>query len=248
MDTFARNELYWGKDNQNKLKTVNIAVFGLGGVGSFAVETLARSGIGNFTIVDFDKVSQSNINRQLIALQTTIDKPKADISKQRILAINPYAKVNAIDDFYTSDMNNIFDEKFDFVVDAIDSFSFKINLIEFCHKNNIPVITSMGAANRINPEKLYISDISEIDKTNCPFANRIISRLKKDGITSNLPLVLSSEKPKSSKKILNTEIINTKSGKHIEFNKITPATTPFVAPVAGILMASYVVRKLINVN
>jgi len=248
MDTFSRNELYWGKENQTKLKAANIAIFGLGGVGSFVMESLARSGIGNFTIVDFDTVSQSNINRQLIALQTTIGQHKADVSKQRLLEINPCANVKAINDFYTQDMNDIFNEKFDFVVDAIDSFSFKIDLIEFCYKNNIPVITSMGAASRINPEKLYISDISETDKINCPFAGRIIRRLKNDGIANNLPMVLSSEKPKSSEKILNTEIIETKSGKHIEFNKITPATTPFVAPVAGMLMASYVVRKLINVN
>ncbi|MCQ2957825.1 MAG: tRNA threonylcarbamoyladenosine dehydratase [Candidatus Gastranaerophilales bacterium] len=246
METFARNELYWGKENQLKLKNSDIAVFGLGGVGSFAVEALARSGIENFTIVDFDKVSKSNINRQLIALQTTVGQTKAEVTKQRILQINNNAKVNEINDFYTSDMHEVFKEKFDFVVDAIDSYNFKIDLLEFCYQNNIPIITSMGAASRIDPEKLYIKDISEVDKVNCPFATRIIKRLKQDGITKNLPLVLSSEKPKAAEKILNTEIVETKSGQHIEFNKITPATTPFVAPAAGILMASYVVRKLIN--
>ena len=246
MDTFARNELFWGKKNQEKLKNTNIAIFGLGGVGSFVAETLARTGIEHFTVIDFDKVSQSNINRQLIALQTTVGKFKADITKKRILDINPNANINAINDFYTSDMNEIFKNKFDFVVDAIDSYNFKIELIEYCHQNNIPIITSMGAASRIAPEELYIADISEISKINCPFANRIIHRLKKDGITNNLPMVLSKEKPKSSDKILNTEIVETKSGKHIEFNKITPPTTPFVAPVAGIIMASYLVRKIID--
>ena len=246
METFARNELYWGKEAQEKLEKANVVIFGLGGVGSFAVETLARSGIGEFTVVDFDKVSQSNINRQLIATQKTIGISKAQLIKGRILEINPKAVVGAIDDFYTSDMNSIFQKKFDFVIDAIDSFNFKIELIENCYKNDIPIITSMGAASRICPEKLYIADISETNKINCPFASRIIKRLKDDGITEKLPMVLSSEKPKSCEKILVEEKIQTKSGREIEFKKITPATTPFVAPVAGILMASYVVRNLIK--
>ena len=246
METFSRNELFWGKDNQIKLNNVNVAVFGLGGVGSFVVEALARSGVGNFTIVDFDKVSQSNINRQLIALQSTIGQNKADVCAKRILEINPDAKVNIINDFYTKNMNIIFETKFDFVADAIDTFNFKIELIEYCYKNNIPIITSMGAASRICPEKLYIADISETEKINCSFANRIIKRLKQDGIKINLPMILSSEKPKSTEKILTEEKIETKSGEKIEFKKITPPTTPFVASTAGILMASYIVRKILN--
>ena len=246
METFSRNELYWGVEAQEKLKNSNILIFGLGGVGSFAAEMLARSGIASFTVVDFDKVSQSNINRQLIALQDTIGKNKADLVKERILSINPAANVVAINDFYTEDMHYLFENKFDFVVDAIDSFAFKIELIEYCHSHNIPVITSMGAANRICPEKLYITDISEVAKVNCAFATRIVRRLKQDGITSNLPMVLSSEKPKSCEKILVEEKVTTNSGKEIEFNKITPSTTPFVAPVAGIFMASFVVRELLK--
>ena len=246
METFARNELYWGKEAQEKIKNSNIAIFGLGGVGSFAAEVLARSGIENFTIVDFDKVSQSNINRQLIALQNTIGTAKSELVKERILQINPNAKIQAINDFYTSDMNNIFDKKFDFVIDAIDSFNYKIELIEFCHKNSIPIATSMGAANRICPEKLYIADISEIDKINCPFAQRIIHRLKQDGINQNLTMILSNEKPKNVQKILTEENIETQSGQKIEFKKITPATTPFVAPVAGIMIGSIAIRKILE--
>ena len=246
MDTFSRNELYWGAVAQEKLNKSNVLIFGLGGVGSFVAEMLARSGIGNFTVVDFDKVSQSNINRQLIALQNTIGKNKADLVKERILAINPDANVVSINDFYTEDMHYLFEKGFDFVVDAIDSFAFKIELIEYCCSHKIPVITSMGAANRICPEKLYITDIAEVEKVNCAFANRIIKRLKQDGITSNLPMVLSSEKPRSCEKILVEEKIKTQSGKEVEFNKITPSTTPFVAPVAGIFMASFVVRELLK--
>ena len=150
-----------------------------------------------------------------------------------------------IDDFYTSDMNEIFNEKFDFVIDAIDSFNFKIELIEFCHQNTIPIATSMGAANRICPEKLFVADISEVQKIDCPFAQRVIHRLRKDGIEENLPMVLSHEKPKTTEKILTEEKILTKTGKEIEFKKITPATTPFVAPVAGIMLSSIAVRKII---
>ncbi len=245
MDTFSRNELFWGKEAQAKLKNANVAVFGLGGVGSFAVEALARSGIGNFTVVDFDEVSQSNINRQLIALQSTIGKSKAELVKERILEINPSANVVAINDFYTSDMNGIFEDKFDYVVDAIDSFNFKIELIEYCHKNSIPIITSMGAASRICPEMLYITDISGVEKLNCPFAGRIIRRLRQDGIEKDLPMVLSHEKPRNAEKILVEEKIMTSAGKEIEFKKITPSTTPFVAPTAGLFMASYLIRKLI---
>ena len=246
METFARNELFWGEKSQDKLRNSKVAIFGLGGVGSFAAEVLARSGIGSFVIVDFDKVSQSNINRQLIALQNTIGIEKAQLVKERILAINPSAQITAIDDFYTSDMNGIFNEKIDFVIDAIDSFNFKIELLEFCHKNSIPIATSMGAANRICPEKLYIADISEVQKVNCPFAQRVIHRLKQDGIENGLPMVLSSEKPKSTQKILTEEKITTKSGQKIEFKKITPATTPFVAPVAGIMLGSIAVRKILE--
>lgn len=247
METFSRNELYWGKDKQDKLANSNILIFGLGGVGSFAAEMLARSGINNFTVVDFDTVSQSNINRQLIALQNTVGLAKADVTKERILSINPNANVVAINDFYTSGMNDIFNNKYDFVIDAIDSFNFKIDLIEYCCKNNIPIITSMGAASRICPEELYIADISDVEKINCPFASRVIKRLKQDGILKNLPMVLSKEKPKSNEnKILTEENIITKSGESIEFKKITPPTTPFVAPVAGIIMASYVVRNIIK--
>lgn len=246
METFSRNELYWGSIAQEKLKNSNVLIFGLGGVGSFVAEGLARSGIGSFTVVDFDKVSQSNINRQLIALQTTIGLNKADLIKDRILSINPNANVVAINDFYTEDMHYLFEKNFDYVVDAIDSFSFKIELIEYCRSKNIPIITSMGAASRICPEKLYITDISEVEKVNCPFANRIIRRLKRDGIVNKLPMVLSREKPKSAEKILVEEKITTQAGREIEFNKITPATTPFVAPVAGIFMASFVVREILK--
>ena len=247
-EIFSRNILFWGEDIQKKLSKLHIAVFGLGGVGSFAVEALVRSGIGEFTLIDFDKVSSSNINRQLYADINTIGEEKTKIAKQRILNINKNAKIHLISDFYTAEMNNIFEEnKFDFVIDAIDSFNFKIELIEYCLKNNIKIITSLGAANRIRPYDLYITDLSEIQKVSCPFAQRVIARLKKDGFDKNLPMVLSKEKPKTPiNKQTVEENIELKSGKTIEYKKITPSTTPFVAPVAGFFMAAFVTEKLIE--
>ncbi len=246
-EIFSRNILFWGEDIQKKLSSLHIAVFGLGGVGSFAAEALARAGIGEFTLIDFDRVSPSNINRQLYADLNTIGNLKTKIANQRILSINNKAKVHVIADFYTEDMNHIFEEThFDFVIDAIDSFNFKIALIEYCLKNDINIITSLGAANRIKPYDLYISDLGEVEKVSCPFAQRVIARLKNDGFNKNLPLVLSKEKPKTpiNKEIVE-ENITLQSGKTIEYRKITPSTTPFVAPVAGFFMAAYAVEKCI---
>ncbi|MDD3593770.1 MAG: tRNA threonylcarbamoyladenosine dehydratase [Candidatus Gastranaerophilales bacterium] len=245
-DIFQRNEMFWGKEFQQYLQNVNVAVFGIGGVGSYAAEALARSGIGCFTIIDFDKTAPSNINRQLIATCKTLDKYKVDLMRERILQINPTAKVNAVNDFYTSDMNSLFEKNFDFVLDAIDSFAFKTALIGYCMAKNINIISSMGAANRIDPSQLYIADLKDVTKTNCAFASRIINRLKKDGIKEGLAMVLSSEKPIKPEKHTIEEKITTNSGQTIEYKKITPATTPFVAPCAGIIMASYVLQKLLE--
>ena len=245
-EIFSRNILFWGEEIQNKLLNSHIAIFGLGGVGSFATEALARAGIGEFTLIDFDRISPSNINRQLYADLNTIGEEKTQIAKQRILNINKSAKIHLITDFYTQDMNNIFEEnKFDFVIDAIDSFNFKIELLEYCLANNIKIITSLGAGNRIKPYDLYITDLSEIQKTSCPFAKRVITKLRKDGFVKNLPMVLSKEKPKPSpnKQIIEEKIL-LKSGKPIEYRKITPSTTPFVAPVAGFFMAAFVTEGI----
>lgn len=247
-EIFSRNILFWGEKNQQKLFSCHVAVFGLGGVGSFALEALARSGVGEFTLIDFDKVSLSNINRQLVADLDSIGKEKTIVAEERINKINRNAKVHIISDFYTKNMNHIFEEnKFDFVIDAIDSFNFKIELIEYCLKNKINIITSLGAANRIKPYDLYIADLSEVQKLSCPFAQRVVARLKKDGFNKNLPMVLSKEKPRTiSNKEIVEEKIELKSGENIEYKKITPSTTPFVAPVAGFFMASFAVEKLIN--
>ena len=242
-EIFARNILYWGEKAQEKLLSSHIAVFGLGGVGGFCAEALARSGIGELTLVDFDKVSDTNINRQLIALYSTVGQFKTELFEKRLKDINPNIKLNLINDFYTEDFD--FSE-INYVADAIDTMRSKINLLVKCKESNIPVISSMGAGNRINPEKLYISDISQIRDKKAPFVSNILYQLKKRDITSGITVVTSDEKPFVQEKLSEVENITTASGESIEFNKIIPSSTPFVASCAGIFMASRIVSDLIK--
>lgn len=244
MDEFlSRNILFWGEDSQKKILSSHIAVFGLGGVGGFCAEALVRGGIGELTVVDFDRVSKSNINRQLIALNSTIGEYKTDLFKQRLLDINPELKLNVINGFYIDDFKF---EGIDYVADAIDTMRSKVNLMRICYEKKVPLISSMGAGNRIDPTKLYISDISEIHDKKAPFVSNILYQLKKIGITSGISVVTSDEKPFSQQKISEVENVITSSGEQIQFNKIIPASTPFVASCAGIFMASKIVSDLIR--
>ena len=248
---FSRNELFWGEDKQRLLSLKHVAVFGLGGVGGYCAEALVRAGIGQLTIIDFDNVSPSNINRQLVAMHSTIGQSKAKLFEQRLKDINPCIKLNVIDDFY-SENNTSADLlvapsiNIDYAADAIDTMRSKINLLETCVKSNIPVISSMGAGNRVDPTKLYICDISEIENKNAPFVSNIIYQLKKCGIEKGITVVASREKPFVKQKISSTEKILTKSGENIEFTKITPSSTPFVASCAGIFMASFIVQNFLK--
>lgn len=247
MTIFSRNELYWGKEAQESLAKVHVAVFGLGGVGGICADMLARSGVGELTIVDFDKVSESNINRQIVALNSTVGQSKSLLFEQRLKDINPEIKINVINDFYTEKLNKkLLGSKINFIADAIDTMRSKIDLIEFAYSNNLPLISSMGAGNRINPEDLYICDISQIEDKNAPFVSNVLYQLKKRNITEGIAVVASREKPFSKEKITVQEKVCTNDGEEIEFSKITPSSTPFVPNVAGILMASFIVRKLID--
>lgn len=240
---FSRNELFWGEENQKLLSFKHVAVFGLGGVGGFCAEALARAGVGELTIIDFDTVSKTNINRQLIALNSTVGQSKTKLFEQRLKDINPDIKLHVVNDFYNGnlDLSNI-----DYAADAIDTMRSKIELLETCVNSNIPVISSMGAGNRIDPTKLYISDISEIEDKNAPFVSNIIYQLKKRGIEKGITVVASREKPFVQERISSTEKIVTNSGENIEFTKITPSSTPFVASCAGIFMASYITQSFLK--
>lgn len=245
-DIFSRNELFWGIENQNRLQQKHVAVFGLGGVGGFCAEALTRAGIGELTVVDFDEVSTSNINRQITALHSTVGQNKAKLFEKRLKDINPKLKLHVIDDFYTENLNELFNLGFGYVADAIDTMRSKITLLETCINKSIPVISSMGAGNRIDPTQLYISDIDEIENKNAPFISNIIYQLKKRGIEKGITVVASREKPYCNEKISSTENITTKDGEKFEFTKITPASTPFVASCAGIFMAYYITNEILK--
>lgn len=247
-EIFSRNKLFWGDACQDKLSKCHTAVFGLGGVGGYCAEMLARAGMGELTIIDFDRVSKSNINRQIIALNSTVGKEKAELFYSRLKDINPSVRLNFISDFYTDKLQDfIFGlEEIDFIADAIDTMRSKISLLESAYNSGIPIISSMGAGNRVNPEKLYISDISEIHDKKAPFVSNILYQLKKRNITKGIAVVASDEKPYVREKISEVEHIRTRAGEDIEFTKIVPSSTPFVASAAGIFMASYIVRKLLN--
>lgn len=243
-EIFSRNILYWGGEKQCLLSQKHVAVFGLGGVGGFCAEALARAGIGNLTIIDFDTVSESNINRQSIAFHSTIGKKKTALFEKRLKDINPNINVNVIDDFY---VDNYLPENLDYAADAIDTMRSKIHLLKTCYENHISVISSMGAGNRIDPTQLYIADLKDIKNRNAPFVSNVIYQLKKLGITTGITFVCSKETPKVQQKLEEKEEILTNSGEKIEFNKIIPSSTPFVASCSGIFMASYIVRKLLKV-
>ncbi len=240
-ELFSRNILFWGEEFQKDLASKNICILGLGGVGGYTAEMLVRAGVENLTLIDFDTVSLTNINRQIIALNSTIGQKKTKLFHQRLKDINPNIKLTCIDDFYSENLEIDF-TKFDYVVDAIDSMRSKIHLLETCHKLKVPTISSMGAGNRIDPTQLYICDISQIENKNAPFVSNIIYQLKKRGIEKGIKVVASREKPFSQEKVNELERIETQDGEIIEFNKIIPASTPFVASTAGILMAYQIIK------
>lgn len=219
---FTRTEKLIGKENMEKLKNSRVIVFGVGGVGGYAVEALVRAGISKITVVDNDVVSESNINRQIIALNSTVGKLKTDVIKARILDINPNAEVIALPIFF--DENSDIDFKqYDFIVDCIDSVNSKIHLIKSAKENNIKIISALGTGNKICPEKLEIVDIK--DTSYCPLARKVRTLLKKEGIF-DLTCVYSKEEPKKCEGV--------------------PASISFVPSTAGLLMASYVIRELIK--
>ena len=246
--TFARFSMMVGEDGIEKLRNSRVIVFGVGGVGSYTVEALARSGVGHITMVDFDEISESNINRQLHSLRSTIGKSKIDVMKDRILDINPDCKVELVKRLVYDDINEVLgNNKYDFVVDAIDVIGSKINLIEYCVKNNINIISSMGFGNKMHPEMVEIAKIKNTSV--CPMARTIRSILKKKGIT-NVPVAFSKEIPvQPNKSELFKEELPTEFRENNKIpRKTTPGSNSFVPGTAGLVLASYVVRKLLELD
>ena len=193
MPQFLRTRLLLGKDKFNKLQKAKVTIIGLGAVGSCVTEALARAGVGTLRLADCDKIKISNLNRQLIALHSTIGLPKAVAAKARVLDINPACAVESFETFVAQDtLDALIDNRPDFVVDAIDALNPKVQLLSYCHTRSIPVISSMGAALRTDPFSIRLGDIFET--YGCPLASHIRSRLRKQGITGGIRCVYSSQK------------------------------------------------------
>lgn len=240
---FSRNELAIGKEGLDIMKNSTVAILGIGGVGSFAAEALARSGVGRIVLVDKDDVDITNVNRQLIALLSTVGQPKVDVMKERIKDINPDCEVVSLKIFYTEDTyEEFFSYNLDFVVDASDTIMYKIHLMKECLKRNIPIISSMGAANKMDPTRFQITDISKTHTD--PIAKVIRTKLRKEGIYKGIPVVFSDESPivirEDVRKVVGNEQAATRKG------KMPPSSNAFVPSTCGLIMASYVVRELLS--
>jgi tRNA A37 threonylcarbamoyladenosine dehydratase len=236
---FSRTELLLGSQAIAKLNNSRVAVFGIGGVGGHIVEALVRSGIGAIDIVDNDIVNLSNINRQIIATHSTVGKYKVDVCEERMLDINPNVKITKHRTFFTPETSSTFDfSKYDYVADAIDTVSGKIELIVKAQNANTPVISSMGAGNKLNPTMFEVEDIYKTSV--CPLARVMRSELKKRGVKS-LKVVYSKEKPIKP----NNPIQIVDSTQDSTKQKPIPASNAFVPSVAGLIIASEIIKDLV---
>lgn len=247
--SLSRTELLIGKDGINKLKNSKVVVLGIGGVGSFATEALARAGVGSLVIVDDDTICLTNINRQIIADYNTINKNKVDVMKDRILSINPKCSVITHKTFVTKEnIAEIITEDVDYVVDAIDTISTKIELAIWCRDNNIRLISSMGTGNKLDPTQFKVTDIYKTKI--CPLAKVMRRELKKRGLES-LKVLYSPEEPiKPISQEMNACrdncICGEGSSKKCKVKRQTPGSISFVPPVAGMIIAGEVVKDLIK--
>lgn len=233
MEEFSRTKLLINQEGLTKLNNACVIVFGIGGVGGYVVEALVRAGVGEIHLVDHDVVSVSNINRQIIAMQNTVGLKKVDVMKERIANINPQCKVVTFDTFFLEDTVPLFDfTKYDYIVDAIDTITAKLKLIEIANNLKIPIISSMGTGNKLDPTKLEITDITKTSI--CPLARVMRRELKKRNI-KHLKVVYSTEQP-----------IETNAPIDLETKKKTPGSISFVPSCAGLMLASVVVNELIN--
>lgn len=230
---FSRSELLLGEQAIALLKNKRVAVFGVGGVGGYVCEVLARTGVGHFDLFDSDKVSLSNRNRQIIALESTTGLPKVEVMKSRILDINPLAEVITHEVFYTPENAGEFDlSQYDYIADCIDTMSAKIELIIRAQGSGVPIISAMGAGNKLDPTRFEVSDIYKTSV--CPLAKTLRYELRRRGV-KNLKCVYSKEEPAKPKGEIPKEF-----GRHI------PASVAFCPSVMGIIMASEIIKDMIK--
>ena len=252
--TFSRTELLLGREAMEKLKNKRVIVFGVGGVGGYVCEVLARTGVGSIDLVDNDTVNESNINRQIIATRKTIGRYKVDVMAERINDINPGCRVNAHRMFFLPENSHEFDfREYDYVVDAVDTVTAKIQIITACHEAGTPVLSSMGAGNKLDPTKFQVADIYKTSVD--PLARVMRRELKKRGI-KKLKVVYSEEKAikplesvveESQTEESQTEHITlSETEKHRTGRRATPGSTSFVPSVAGLIIAGEVIKDLTN--
>ncbi len=221
----SRSELLLGKQGIERLINAHVCIFGVGGVGSYAAEAIARGGVGKITLVDFDTVSPSNINRQLPATSLTVGQKKAEVMAKRMQEINPDAEIAPIDAFCTHDnVESLVPEKADFVIDAVDTVSAKIAIIETCKKREIPVISCMGAGNKLDPTRFTVTDIFKTSV--CPLCRVMRHEMRKRGIKS-LTVVYSTEEP-------------------VKTGSTTIGSLPYVPSVAGLIAAGHVMQEIVK--
>ena len=244
LDQFSRTQLIFGKEAMDKLKGARVAVFGIGGVGGYTVEALARSGVGAIDIIDDDKVCLTNINRQIIATRKTVGKYKVDVAKERIEDINPDCKVTAFKTFYMPETADQFDfTQYDYVVDAIDTVTGKIALIENAKKAGTPIISSMGAGNKVDPTAFEVTDIYKTSV--CPLAKVMRYELKRRGIRK-LKVVYSKEKqiPPIADEDPNGENGYLSKADKVAGKRQVPGSTAFVPSVVGLIIAGEVIKDI----
>ena len=235
-ERFLRNEMLWGREGQERLARSHVILFGLGGVGSYTAECLARSGIGELTIVDSDTVAVSNINRQLEALTSTVGLPKAQAVAQRLRDINPQIRLHPVHGLYdAAHRDDFFPEgcRYDYIVDAIDLVSCKLDLAETSRRLEIPLIMALGTGNKLDPEQLRLADISET--YGCPLARVMRKELRRRNITRQR-VVFSPEEPRPT----------TQSEAPPPGRRSVPASNPWVPATAGLLLGSAVVRDILS--
>ena len=240
---FSRNELAIGKEGVSRMRDKTVAILGVGGVGSFAAEACARSGIGRIILVDKDNIDITNINRQLIANLSTIGRSKTEVMAERIADINETCEVISLHMFYTEETaETFFSYEPDYVIDASDTLIFKVHLAQECIARGIKIISSMGAANKMDPTRFKIVDISETDTD--PVAKVIRVRLRKAGIYKGLPVVFSDESPV----VIREDVVGTvgKPGATIRKAEMPPSSNAFVPSVVGLICASWVMNDIVS--
>ncbi len=245
---FSRLELVVGVEGVRRLASASVAVFGVGGVGSYAVEALVRGGIGRLTLVDFDDICLSNINRQLHATESTLGQPKVTIMAERCLQINPALQVEPLKVFYeANNSEELLGRGYDYVLDCIDNITSKLHLIQSCRERNLPVISAMGAGNKLDPSKISVGDLFHTQK--CRLARVIRKELRRRGITSQVKVVYSTEEfvPRE------TEMASQGGGGRRgdgrgtpEFTKMLLGSSSYIPPIFGMTMAGEVLRTLLK--